>query len=161
MGKFDSFVQRSSKWLFVIAGIAMTYVLVISVADIIMNKVFKDPINWAFDSISLIAVVASVCAISGVQSQHGHIEIEFLENRLPQSGKKVTSLFVNILGILLWGIVAWRSFIYGMDILKAGEVSMSVGMLIYPFIWLQGICAVAVVFVLLMQAINNLRMVTR
>ena len=155
MEKFGNFVHPLSKWLYVVAGCGMTYVFLISVADIIMNKLMKNPINWAFDSIGLFAVVASACAIPEVQVQHAHIEVGILEKRLPPFWRKVTNSSVNLLGIILWGIIAWRSFIYGMDILKSGEISMSVGMLIYPFIWLQGICAIVLVLVLLVQAIKK------
>jgi hypothetical protein len=57
--------------------------------------------------------------------------------------------------------VAWRSFLYGRDILEAGEVSMSVGMLIHPFIWFQGFCAIFVVLVLVLQVIKNIRTESR
>jgi TRAP-type C4-dicarboxylate transport system permease small subunit len=161
MGKFDKFMTPLSKWFHVIAGIGMIYVLLISVADIIMNKVFKDPINWAFDSIGLVAVIAIVFAIPEVQVNHGHIEVEVLEARLSRFWRKIIGLFVNVLGIILWSIVAWRSFLYGIDILRSGEVSMTVEMPIYPFIWFQGICAIVVTLVLLLQTINIFRTAAR
>jgi TRAP-type C4-dicarboxylate transport system permease small subunit len=154
MGKFDKFVNSSSKWLNVIAGFGMFYVFIVSFADIIMNKVFKDPINWAFDSIGLLAVVAIAAAIPQVQIGRGHIEIEFIEKRLGPILRKIVNLLINLLSILIWIIVAWRSFVYGQDILRSGEVSMSVGMPIFPFIWFQGLCAVFVVFVLMLQTIK-------
>lgn len=157
MGKFDKFVNSSSKWLNVIAGFGMFYVFIVSFADIIMNKVFKNPLNWAFDSISLLAVVAIAAAIPLVQINHGHIEIEFVEKRLKRIWRKIIALFINILGMILWGIVVWRSFLYGKDILDAGEVSMSVGIIIFPFIWFQGFCAIFVILVLILQAIKNFR----
>ncbi len=157
MGKFEKFVNSSSKWLNVIAGFGMFYVFIVSFADIIMNKVFKNPLNWAFDSISLLAVVAIAAAIPLVQINRGHIEIEFVEKRFNHIWRKIIALFINSLGIILWGIVAWRSFLYGKDILEAGEVSMSVGIIIFPFIWFQGFCAIFVIFVLLLQAIKNFR----
>jgi TRAP-type C4-dicarboxylate transport system permease small subunit len=161
MGKFDKFMTPLLKWFHVIAGIGMIYVLLISVADIIMNKVFKDPINWAFDSIGLVAVIAIVFAIPGVQVNHGHIEVEILEERLSRFWRKINGLFINVLGLILWSIVAWRSFLYGIDILRSGEVSMTVEMPIYPFIWFQGICAIVVVLVLLLQTINIFRTAAR
>jgi len=157
MGKFDKFITPLSKWFHVIAGIGMIYVLLVSVADIIMNKVFKNPLNWSFDSIGLVAVIAIVFAIPEVQVNHGHIEVEVLEARLSRFWRKIIGLFVNVLGIILWSIVAWRSFLYGIDILRSGEVSMTVEMPIYPFIWFQGICAIVVTLVLLLQTINIFR----
>jgi len=161
MRKFDKFVTPLSKWFQVIAGIGMIYVLIVSVADIIMNKVFKNPLNWSFDSIGLVAVIAIVFAIPGVQLNHGHIEVEILEERLPRFWRKFTGLFVNVLGLILWSIITWRSVLYGIDILRSGEVSMTVEMPIYPFIWFQGICAAAVTLVLLLQTINYFRTGTR
>jgi TRAP-type C4-dicarboxylate transport system permease small subunit len=159
--KFEKFVINISKWFQVIAGVGITYVLVLSVADIIMNKVFKDPINWAFDSLSLVAVIGTVFAIPRVQLQHGHIEVEILENRFSRYWRKVNGFFIGILGAGVWGIIAWRSVLYGMDILRSGEVSMTVGWPIYPFIWFQAVCAAAVVLVLLAQAVASFKGRTR
>ena len=158
---FEKLINLSSKWLNVIAGIAMCYVFFISFLDILMNKIFKNPLNFAFDSIGLLAVVAIVAAVPLVQINHGHIEIEFVEKRLNKTLRKVNLVFISLLSIVLWVIIAWRSFVYGSDILRAGEVSMSVGMPIYPFIWFQGFCAVFVVFVLVLQIIKSLRTESR
>jgi TRAP-type C4-dicarboxylate transport system permease small subunit len=108
-----SFVQKMSGSFNVMAGAAMTYVLLVSVADIVMNKVFKNPLNWAFDSIGLIAVLATVFAIPEVQSKHGHIEVDALVSRLSKFWKRISGFFVSVLGVALWGVIAWRSFIYG------------------------------------------------
>lgn len=153
-----SFVQNISRSFHILAGIAMTYVLLVSVADIIMNKVFKNPLNWSFDSIGLVAVLATVFAIPQVQSKHGHIEVDVLVNRLSSLWKRISGIFISLLGAALWFVIAWRSIVYGLDILDAGEVSMSVGMLIYPFIFVQGICAAIVALVLITQAFMKNKM---
>jgi TRAP-type C4-dicarboxylate transport system permease small subunit len=154
---FEKLINLSSKWLNVVAGGAMIYVFLVSFTDIIMNKVFKNPLNWAFDSIGLLAVVAIVAAVPLVQIDHGHIEIEFLEKRLGNIPQKIVALCVNVLSMALWAIIAWRSVVYGLDILRSHEVSMSVGMLIYPFIWFQGLCAIFVFLVLILQTIKKIR----
>lgn len=158
---FERLLLLVSKRFYAIAGLGMVYVLVVSVADIIMNKVFKDPLNWAFDSIGLMAVVATVFAIPRVQLSHGHIEVDTLVSRLSLFWKRVTGILISLLGIGLWGIIGWRSVLYGMDIWESGEVSMSVGMLIYPFIFVQALCAFLVAVVILFQLVRDAGVVNR
>jgi TRAP-type C4-dicarboxylate transport system permease small subunit len=159
MQKFEKIINLSGKWLNVVAGVAMCYVFLISFLDILMNKIFKNPMTFAFDSIGLLAVIAIVAAVPLVQINHGHIEIDFIEKKFGKNLKKFNLLFINLLNIVLWGIIAWRSIVYGNDILRSGEVSMSVGMPIFPFIWFMGLCALFVIFVLVLQTIKSFRTV--
>ena len=151
--KFEQITRSLSKWFYWIAGIGMIGLLLVSVIDISGNKLFKFPLPGGIDIASYIAVVVVAFGIAEVQLSRGHIEVEMLEQRLPKLPRKVINVIVNILGMVLWTIVAWRSFLYGTDLWRAGEVSMTLEIPIYPFVYVFGICAIVTVLVILLQTI--------
>ena len=157
--KFEHFVRSLSKLLYWIAGIGMFALLLVSVIDISGNKFFKYPLPGGIDIVSYIAVVAIAFGIAEVQLSRGHIEVEMFEQRLGKFQRRIVNIFVNVLGMMLWTIVAWRSFLYGTDLLKAGEVSMTLEMPIYPFVYMVGICAIVTVLVILVQTVSVIRKV--
>jgi TRAP-type C4-dicarboxylate transport system permease small subunit len=155
--RFEGFVEKLCKWLNAVAGIGLVAMLVLVIADIIGNKAFKYPIPGGIEFASFIAVVVIAFAIAEVQMVRGHVEVEFLVMRLSKHQRKITSTIINIFGIVLWALICWRSFIYAGELHRIGEVSMTIGVPFYPFVYIIGICSIAVCLVLLMQTINNFR----
>jgi TRAP-type C4-dicarboxylate transport system permease small subunit len=152
--KFEKYVVLLSKWFNVVAGIALVGMLVLVTADIIANKAFKSPIPGGIEFVSFMAVVAIAFAIAQTQLTRGHIEVEFIAARLPLLPQKVIGTVVNIFVMVLFGLLSWRSFIYGTEILEIGEVSMTRGIPFYPFIYAIGICSIVVFLVALLQLLK-------
>jgi len=139
----------------------MALVLILSVIDIIGNRLFKFPLPGGYDIIGLLAVPTITFAIAQVQKERGHIEVEILEERLRPLARKIVNTVVNILGIFLWSVITWRSFDYGIYIINSGQVSMTISAPLFPFIFIMGFCSALVVMVLIVQSVNNFKMVSK
>ena len=152
--KYEKFVIQLSKWFNVVAGIAMVSMLVLVTADIIANKAFKSPIPGGIEFVSFLAVAAIAFAIAQTQLVRGHIEVEFIAARLPSLAQKIIGTLVNIFLIVLFFLLAWRSFIYGNEIRLVGEVSMTRGIPFYPFIYAIGACSIVALLVVILQLLQ-------
>jgi TRAP-type C4-dicarboxylate transport system permease small subunit len=152
--KFEKYVVLLSKWLNIVAGIALVGMLVLVTADIIANKAFKYPIPGGIEFVSFMAVVAIAFAIAETQLLHGHIEVEFIMSRIPALPQKVISTIVQVFIMILFALLSWRSFIYGNEIRLVGEVSMTRGIPFYPFIYAIGVCSIIVFLVALLQLLK-------
>lgn len=152
--KYEKFVVLLSKWFNIVAGIAMVSMLVLITADIIANKLFKSPIPGGIEFVSFLAVVAIAFAIAQTQLTRGHIEVEFIAARLPVFPQKVIGTLVNLFLIILFALLAWRSFIYGNEIRLIGEVSMTRGIPFYPFIYAIGACSIVALLVAILQLLQ-------
>jgi TRAP-type C4-dicarboxylate transport system permease small subunit len=157
VARFEVIINNLCKWLNVIAGVGLVAMLVLIVADIIGNKAFKYPIPGGIEFASFIAVIVIAFAVAEVQIMRGHIEVEFLVMRLPKLSQKIINSIINLFGIVLWVFISWRSFLYAGELHKIGEVSMTIGVPFYPFVYIIAVCAIAVCLVLLLQTINNFR----
>jgi len=154
---FEKFVTGSSRWLDLIAGFALALMVVIVVADICGNKFFKTPVPGGIELVSLLSVIAIAFAIAQTQLEHGHIEVEMLVTKFPKVVQKVISLIVYLFCITLFIILAIRSFTYGVSLQNGGEVTMTLGLPFYPFVWALGVSAIVVTLVLIMQLFLKLR----
>jgi TRAP-type C4-dicarboxylate transport system permease small subunit len=152
--KFEKYVVLLSKWFNIVAGVALVAMLILVSADIIGNKAFKYPIPGGIEFVSFIAVVAIAFAIAETQLVHGHIEVEFIAARLPILPQKVIATIVQVFVMILFGLLSWRSFIYGNEIRVVGEVSMTRGIPFYPFIYAIGVCSIIVFMVALLQLLK-------
>lgn len=140
-----------------IAGFALALMVVIVVADICGNKFFKTPVPGGIELVSLLSVIAIAFAIARTQLEHGHIEVEMLVTKFPKTVQKVISVIVYLFCITLFIILAVRSFKYGISLQSSGEVTMTMGLPFYPFVWALGVSAIVVTLVLIMQLFQKLR----
>lgn len=155
--RFEKFVTGCSKWLDWIAGLALALMVILVVADICGNKFFKTPVPGGIELVSLLSVVALSFAIAETQLAHGHIEVEMLVTRLPKKVQKVIAAIVYVLSIMLFVVLCIRSFRYGSALQSSGEVSMTMQLPYYPFVWGIGISCICVILVLIMQLFKMLR----
>lgn len=154
---FEKAVTRIAGWLNWIACAALMAMVALVLIDIVGNKLFKTPLTGGIELVSLLSVVAISFAIAQTQIAHGHIEVEMLVTKLPRTAQKVISTIVHCLGIGLFVILAWQSYTYGVALQASGEVSMTLRIPYYPFVWGLGFCSLVVVLVLIMQMIKMLR----
>jgi len=126
--------------------------------DIVGAKLFKWPLPGGVDIVGLLGVIAIGFAIARTQVVHGHIEVEFFEKRIPAKTRNSIDIVIYFLGMLLFALLSWKSCEYGYTLQSKGEVSMTQGMPLYPFVYGLVFCYLTVFLVLLVQC---LRIITR
>ena len=152
--KFERFVNSLSNWLNWVAGAALVTMLALIVADIIGAKVFKWPIPGGIEMVGFLGVLVIAFAIAHTQILRGHIEVEFLVMRLPQTAQRAIAGTVYLLGMALFALLAWRSYDFARMLQVKGEVSMTQEIPFYPLVYGIALCSISVFLVLLVQCIR-------
>jgi len=67
--------------------------------------------------------------------EKGHIAVELLYRKLPQRTQLAIETFTNTVSFLFFGLITYQAFIYALDMRKSGEVSPTLQLPIYPFIF--------------------------
>jgi len=153
--RIERFTNALSKWLNWVAGIGLVGMLGLIVADVIGIKIFNNPIPGAIEIVAFLGVVVTAFAIAYTHIVRGHIKVEFLIIRLPARVQAILGSFVFFLGIILFALLAWRSYEYGHVLQVTGEVSMTQGIPFYPFVYALAFCCIPVCLVLLVELIKS------
>ena len=151
----DRFVNSLSGYLNWVAGIGLVTMLAMIAADIIGAKLFKWPIPGGIEMVGFLGVIVIAFAIAQTQIMKGHIEVEFLMIRFPRKVQKVISSIISILGLALFGLLAWRSYDFGRTLQASGEVSMTQEIPFYPFVYGIAFCCIPIILVLLVQCLRS------
>ena len=154
--KLEKIVNSASDILNRIAGFGLVAMLSLIVVDIIAAKLFKWPIPGGIEMVGFLGVVVVAFAIAKTQVLRGHIEVEFLMVRLPATAQKVISSVISFLGLLLFTLLAWRSYDFGRTLQISGEVSMTQEIPFYPFVYGIAFCSFVVSLVLLVQCLKSI-----
>ena len=155
--RFEKVVTSIAGWLNWVALASLMAMVALVLIDICGNKFFKVPLTGGIELVSLLSVVAISFAIAQTQVAHGHIEVEMLVRKLPRTVQKVISFIVHCFSISLFAVLMWQSYTYGLSLQASGEVSMTLHIPYYPFVWGLGFCSLVVVLVLIMQMLKMLR----
>jgi TRAP-type C4-dicarboxylate transport system permease small subunit len=153
--RLEKFTNIFSKWLNWVAGIGLVGMLGLIIADVIGIKLFSNPIPGAIEIVAFLGVVITAFSIAYTHLLRGHIQVEFFVMRLPARVQAVIASFVLLLGIVLFVVLAWRSYEYGRILQTTGEVSMTQGIPFYPFVQALAFCCIPVCLVLLVELIKS------
>jgi len=135
--------------------------LALTVADIIGIKFFKSPIPGAIEIVGFLGVVVAAFAIAYTYILRGHIRVEFFVMQMPQRVQAAINAFVSLIGIGLFGLLAWQSYAYGRVLQTTGEVSMTQKIPFYPFVYAIAFCCLPLCLVLLAEFLQSVMKVVR
>ena len=153
--RIERLTNALSKWLNWVAGIGLVGMLGLIIADIIGIKLFSNPIDGAIEIVAFLGVLVTAFAIAYTHVTGGHIKVEFLILRLPARAQSIIATFVFLLGIILFALLAWRSYEYGRVLQTTGEVSMTQGIPFYPFVYALAFCCIPICLVLLVELLKS------
>ena len=128
------FIARAGNGFNTIACVALLSMMLLSTADVIL-RLFNRPILGTYELVGFLGTVIVSFALAFTSLEKGHIAVEILVSRLPQRIQLAIETFTNFLSFLLFGLIAYQGFIYGLDIKKSGEVSLTLQMPVYPFLF--------------------------
>lgn len=156
IGHLERFASSASGWVNWVAGAGLVGMLALTVSDIIGVKLFKSPIPGGIEFVAFLGVVVVAFAVAYTQVLRRHIQVEFVVMRLPQRAQSIIQALVTFFGLVLFALLAWRSYGYALLLQKAGEVSMTSGIPFYPFVYAIAFCCLPICLVLLVQFLRSI-----
>ena len=111
-------VSKISKWMNAMAAVALAFMILLTVADVILRS-FRRPIIGTYELVGLTGAVIIGFSIPFTSWMKGHINVDFFILKLPQKGRKIFTIVTKCLGIGLFLIIGWNLMILGMELYKA------------------------------------------
>jgi TRAP-type C4-dicarboxylate transport system permease small subunit len=139
MGGFQNVVLRLSNWMHVVAGIALTFIMLLTVSDVVL-RLFGHPIVGTFELVGLGGAVVIGFGIPITSWNRGHIFVDFMINWFSPKVRDGFNVVTRLVSIGLFILVGWNLFVLGNDLLKSGEVTLTRQLPFYPVAYGLGIC---------------------
>ncbi len=131
-------VTGLSQWMINIAKITATFMILLTVADVILRN-FRRPIIGTYELVAFSGAVAMGFSIPFTSWMKGHISMDLLILKLPPMPRRIFNIITKCVGIGLFLIIGASLLFLGMDLLKTGEVSFTLRLPFYPIICGLGI----------------------
>jgi TRAP-type C4-dicarboxylate transport system permease small subunit len=124
-------VRRLCGFINVIAGIAITFIMGLTVLDVILRS-FRRPIVGTYELVAFSGAVVIGFAIPLTSWMRGHIYVDFFTGKLPAAARSIVNLITRCMGIGLFSLIGWNLIKVGMDLQQSGEVSLTLQLPFYP-----------------------------
>jgi TRAP-type C4-dicarboxylate transport system permease small subunit len=148
MEGFGGKVKKVSRFLNIIAGVALAFMMLVTVADVVL-RFFRRPIVGTYELVALSGAVVVGFSIPFTSWQRGHIYVDFLIAKLSARARNIFHTVTRCLGIGLFSLIAWNLMSMGRDLYRSGEVSLTLQLPFYPVVYGVGISCLVQCLVLL------------
>ena len=134
-------VKGISRFLNVIAGISLTFLMLLTVSDVIL-RFFKRPIVGTYELVAFSGAIVIGFSLPLTSWMRGHIFVDFFILKFSKKGQDIFNIVTRCLVITLFFLIGWNLLRYGLDLQKSGEVSATLRLPFYPVAWVGISCFV-------------------
>jgi TRAP-type C4-dicarboxylate transport system permease small subunit len=141
-------VERLSKWMQAIAGFGLTFIMLLTVADVVF-RFFGYPIVGTFEIVGLGGAVVIGFALPITSWLRGHIFVDFFYQKCSQGVQNALNITTRLAVIILFILIGWNLITMGMELYSSGEVTLTRQLPFYPIAYGLAVCSFIQVFVMI------------
>ncbi len=132
-------IRVLSRFLNVIAGFSLTFLMLLTVMDVIL-RTLKKPIVGTYELVAFSGAIVVGFAVPLTSWVRGHIYVDFFILRFSKTARNIFNITTRCLVIVLFFLAGWNLMKFAIDLQKSGEVSLTLQMPFYPVAYGIGIC---------------------
>lgn len=136
---FISVIKRSVVGLNVVAEIALVVMMMLTVFDVALRTVGA-PIVGTYELVALAGAVVIGFAVPKTSWDRGHVFVDFLIENRSRAVKNSFFIGTRIIGIGLYATLSLNLLLKGIVLSRAGEVSLTLHIPLYPAAFALSFC---------------------
>jgi TRAP-type C4-dicarboxylate transport system permease small subunit len=146
-------LRFASKLLNIIAGISVTVMMLMTVADVLL-RAGGHPIIGTYEIVALLMAVVIGFGIPQVSLDRGHVYMEFLLQKFSERVRNVVNSLTRVLCIILFAFIGVNLFSVGAGFRASGEVSPTIQLPFYPVTYAVAVCCLLECFVFIFDIVR-------
>jgi TRAP-type C4-dicarboxylate transport system permease small subunit len=140
MNLFVDLVRRLSRFINVIAGISLVFLISLTLADVLLRSL-KMPITGTYELVALSSAVVIGFSMPFTSWMRGHIYVDFLVTKCSKNVRNICNLSTRFMVFVLFVLIGWNLIRYGAALQRSGEVSLTLNMPFHPIAYGLAICS--------------------
>ena len=156
METFEKCIDYLVKILRVIGGFCLASMMALTCVDVVLRACGR-PIFGSIDVVQFLAVIVLAAAMPYTQTQRGHVGVSLLVEKLGTRGQAIVDMITHLVSLIIFFIVSWQMWLYASELWEKGEVSMTIEIPKYPFLYVVAGCFGILCLTLLVDTLNFAR----
>lgn len=132
--KINKQVNSLSLLLNWLSAASIVTMMLLTFFDVVL-RLFRHPIPGTYEMVGFAGAVMVSFSLGHTSLERGHIAVDFLVSKFPNKIQLIIDRVNTLVCTGLFSLIAWQSVFYALNTKKSGEVSMTLQMPVYPFIF--------------------------
>lgn len=137
-----------------IAGIAIILMMIITCADVVL-RYFRLPIPGTYELVCFLGAMAVSFALARTSRIKGHVAVSLVVRLLNPRLQLIIEWITTFFSLILFGVLSWQAFLFAGDLRTAKEVSLTLELPFYPFVYGMSFAAGSVCLVFLAELVQH------
>jgi TRAP-type C4-dicarboxylate transport system permease small subunit len=142
------------KILVALAAIFLLAIMFLTVANIVMRR-FSFPIQGTFELTGLFGAIVGAVVLGYTQKRKENIAVDILFRHFPKTLKRIVCVFGDLCCAGFSVLAAWEIAKIGIKQLTTGEVTETLRIVPYPFVFIAAAGFAALGFVFVIDMLKN------
>jgi TRAP-type C4-dicarboxylate transport system permease small subunit len=140
MEVFVRFTEKVSKYMDVIAGAALVFIMVLTSLDVIL-RYLGYPIEGAYDMVSLGGAFVIGFALPKTTLERTHVAVDIVVDKLRPRQRTFLNISTKVIVLLFF--IALGSYLVrmGASFLRTGDSTLTLALPLYPVAFVLGVCS--------------------
>jgi len=122
------------KVFLVLGGVAVLTLMALATGNVCF-RIFGMPYRGAYELVAFLGAVVTAFALGYTQRKKSHIVVDILTGTFSDGVKKALDGISYTIGMVFFALISWVIFKWGIRIAGSGEVSETLKIAYYPFIY--------------------------
>jgi TRAP-type C4-dicarboxylate transport system permease small subunit len=153
MDSIFGILQKVSKILNGIAAAALTFMMMVTVVDVLM-RAGGHTLMGPYEIVSLTLAVVIGLGIPQVSLDRANVYMEILLEKLSKRSKAIMNTATRVLCLILFVLIAYNLFAVAGELHASGEVSPTIKLPFYPVAYAVGVCCFLECFVFIFHIVK-------
>jgi TRAP-type C4-dicarboxylate transport system permease small subunit len=128
-----------TKILDIIGGAALTFMMLLTVADVLM-RAMGHPIVGTYEVVALSLALVIGFTIPKVSLDRGHIRVDLVIEKVSKRTRDLLNIFTRLVCLILFLIITYNLFAVANELRASGEVSPTIQLPAYPVAYGVAVC---------------------
>lgn len=140
MKAYLRFVERLSKVMNVIAGIALTFMMLLTVVDVILRRLGR-AIPGTYELVAFSGVIVIGFALAYTTLVRAHVFVDMVTEKLKVRTRKIVLIFTKVVGVAFFIMLGINLIKDGFNLIQTGELSPTLQFPFYPIAFGLAVCS--------------------
>lgn len=151
-------IRSLSQLLGYVATVVLGFMMLLTVVDVTLRYLFNAPITGATELSEFMMVIVVFPAFAWVAVERSHIRVDLLISIWPRRVQLIVEIFVLLLSLGIYCIIAWRAFVESMTVETTSSL-LSVPH--FPFYWIMTVGVIMLCLAIISLVIENVATVMK
>lgn len=153
--RLDRIAGGLSLVLAVLAGVFLVATMLLACANMILRAA-AEPIPGTVELVGFFGAVLTAFSLGFTQRKRGHIHVGLLAELLPKPLQRITDALHYLVSSVFFALAAEETVHWGLDLIHTGELSQTLRIPYYPFVFTAAFGCLTMAFVLLVDFLKTL-----